>query len=75
MYLWCSIENTIGVWGVEVKTFREKILQGQAGKDIYHMTSQNYEIEGSCNFMNRTSSLYGPTMPSLVAIGLVVIEI
>ena len=42
---------------------------------IFHVTSQNHLIEGSCKFMNETSLLYVTTMPSLVTIGIVVIEI
>ena len=42
---------------------------------IFQVTSQNYLIEGSYKFMNKTSLLYVTTMPSLVAIDIVVIEI
>ena len=41
---------------------------------IFHLTSQNDLIEGSCKFMNETSLLYITTVPSLVAIDIVVIE-
>ena len=41
---------------------------------IFHVTSQNHLIEGSCKFMKETSLLYVTAMPSLVAIGIVVIE-
>ena len=40
---------------------------------ICHVTSQNREIEGSGNFLS--SSWYATTLPSLVAIGIVVVEI
>ena len=42
---------------------------------ICHVTSQNYVIEGSCNFMSASSSLYVTTLPNLVAIGIVVVEV
>ena len=42
---------------------------------IFHVTSQNHLIEGSCKFLNETSLLYVTAMPSLVAIVIVVIEI
>ena len=42
---------------------------------MFHVISQNHLIEGSCKFINETSLLYVITMPSLVAIGIVVIEI
>ena len=42
---------------------------------IFHVTSQNHLIEGSCKFMNETSLLYVTTMPSLVTIGIVVISL
>ena len=42
---------------------------------IFQVTSQNYLIEGSYKFMNKTSLLYVTTMPSLVAMNIVVIEI
>ena len=42
---------------------------------IFHVTSQNHLMEGSCKFMNKTSLLYVTTMSSLVAIDIVVIEI
>ena len=41
---------------------------------IYHMTSQKYVIEGSCNFMNGTCSWYNFTLPYLLAIGILVVE-
>ena len=42
---------------------------------IFHVTPQNHLIEGSCKFMNKTSLLYVNTLPSLVAIDMVEIEI
>ena len=42
---------------------------------IFHLAWQNHLIEGSCKFMNKTSLLYVTTVPSLVAIDIVVIEI
>ena len=42
---------------------------------IFRVTFQNHLIEVSCKFMNKTSLLYVTTMPSLVAIDIVVIEI
>ena len=42
---------------------------------IFYVTSQNHLIEGSCKFVNKTSLLSVTTMPSLVAIGIAVIEI
>ena len=42
---------------------------------IFPVTSQNYLIEGSYKFMNKTSLLYVTAMPSLVAMNIVVIEI
>ena len=41
---------------------------------ISYMTSQNHEIEGSNNIMSR-SSRYVTILPSLVAIGIVEVEI
>ena len=42
---------------------------------ICHVTSQSYVIEGSCNFMSASSSLYVMTLPNLVAIGIIVVEV
>ena len=42
---------------------------------IFHVTSQNHLIEGSCKFMGKTSLLYVTTIPSLVVIHIVVKEI
>ena len=42
---------------------------------ICHVTSQNHVIEGSSNFMSDSFSWYvTTTFPSLVAIGIVVVE-
>ena len=41
---------------------------------ICHVTSQNLVIEGSSNFMKGNSSLYVTILPSLVAIGIVMVE-
>ena len=40
-----------------------------------HVTFQNHVIEGSSNFMSGSSSWYITTLPSLVAIGIAVVEI
>ena len=40
-----------------------------------HVTSQNHVIEGSDNFMSGSSSWYLTTLPSLIAIGIVLVEI
>ena len=42
---------------------------------ICQVTSPNYFFEGLCNFMSGNSSLYVTTMPSLVSIGIVIVEI
>ena len=42
---------------------------------IFHVTSQNHLIEGSCKFMNKASLLDVTSMPSLVAIDIAVTEI
>ena len=42
---------------------------------ICHVTSQNHVFEGSCNFLSGSFSWYVTTLPSLVAIGIVVVEI
>ena len=42
---------------------------------IYHVASQNNVIKGSSNFLSRSSSWYVTTLPSLVVIGIVVVEI
>ena len=49
-----------------------------AGVDIYltsHVTSSNQVMEELCNFMSGSSSLYLNTLPSLIDIGIVVVEI
>ena len=40
-----------------------------------HATSQNHMIEGSNKFMSGSSSWYVTTLPSLIAIGIVLVEI
>ena len=40
-----------------------------------HMTSQNHVSEGSSNFMSGSFSWYATTLPSLVAIGIVLVGI
>ena len=42
---------------------------------ISHVTSQNHVIERSCISMSGGSSFYVTTLPSLLAIGVVVVEI
>ena len=42
---------------------------------ICHLTSQSHVIEGPCNFLSRFSSWCVTTLPGLVAIGIVVVEI
>ena len=42
---------------------------------ICHVTSQNQVIEGSSNFLSGSPSWYVTTLPSLVVIGIVVVEI
>ena len=42
---------------------------------ICHVTSQDLIIKGSCNFMDGSSSLNVTSVPILVAIGIVVVEI
>ena len=39
---------------------------------ICHVTSKNHMVEGSCNFMSGNFSLYVTTLPSLVAIGIMI---
>ena len=41
---------------------------------ICHVTLQNHVIEGSSNFTSESSSWYVTTLPSLAAIGIVVVE-
>ena len=40
-----------------------------------HLTLQNHVIEGSRNLMKVSSSWYITTLPSLVAVGIVAVEI
>ena len=48
---------------------------GNIKKFIFHMTSQNSVIEGSCNFMSGRTSLHVNTLPSLRTIGIMVAEV
>ena len=41
---------------------------------IYHVTPQDHMIEGSRNFMSGTALLHVTTLPSLVVIGILVVE-
>ena len=41
----------------------------------YHVISQDHIIKGSCDFIGRNPSRYVMILPSLVAIGTVVVEI
>ena len=40
-----------------------------------HVTLQNHVFEGSSKFMSGSSSWFTTTLPSLMAIGIVVVEI
>ena len=42
---------------------------------IFQVTSQNRMIKGPCHFMKGSSSLYVITIPSLAAIGIVVVNV
>ena len=42
---------------------------------VFHVTLQDHVIKGPCDFMDRSSSLYIPTLPSLVTINIVVVDI
>ena len=42
---------------------------------ICHATSLTHVIEGLCNFMSGSSSFYVTTLPSLVVLGVAVVEI
>lgn len=42
---------------------------------LYPVTSQNHVIEESVNFVSGSSSWYVPTLPNLVTIETVVVEI
>ena len=57
------------------KFFNDETSDVTTTKEIAFYANFNYQGTIKEHFMNRTSSLYGTTMPSLVAIGLVVIEI
>ena len=45
-----------------------------ASGDVKYATSQKYVIEGSSNFISESSSWNVTTFPSLVAIGIAVVE-
>ena len=42
---------------------------------ICHVTLQDHVIKGSCDFMEGSSSLYVTTLPCLVAVIIVVVEV
>ena len=42
---------------------------------VFHVTLQDHVIRGPCDFMDRSSSLYIPTLLSLVTINIVVVDI
>ena len=42
---------------------------------IFHVTLHDHAIKGLCELMEGSSSLYIPTLPSLVARGIVVVDI
>ena len=42
---------------------------------IFHVTLYHHVIKEPCDLMEGNSSLYKPTLPSLVAIGIVVVDI
>ena len=50
-----------------------------AGGDIKyltcHVTFQNHVVEGSSNFISESSSRYITTLPSLVTLAIIVVEI
>ena len=48
---------------------------GDMKYEICRVSSQNHVIEESCNYLSGCSSWYITTLPSLVAIGIVVVEI
>ena len=41
---------------------------------ICQLAPQDHMIEGSCNFMTGNCSFYATTLPSLLAIGIVIAE-
>ena len=55
-----------GHWSIEIADMKYLIC---------HVTSQNYLTKGSSDFMSESSSWYASTLPSLKAIGTVVVEI
>ena len=40
---------------------------------VCHVTSQTHVIEGSCNFVRGSSSLYVTTLPNLVDISIMIV--
>ena len=42
---------------------------------VFHVTLQEHVIKGLCEFLKQSSLLYIPTLPSLVGIGIVVVDI
>ena len=44
------------------------LVQVDITDSIYHVTTQDHAIEGSCNFVSGSSSLCITTLPSLVAV-------
>ena len=48
--------------------------KGDTNYLICHVMLQNHVNEGSCNLLSGSSSCYVTTLPSLVVIGIVVVE-
>ena len=46
-----------------------------AAAKIFYVTLQDYVIKGSSDFMEENSSLYIPTLPKLIAINIVLMDI
>ena len=42
---------------------------------VFRVTSEDHVSEGSLDFMGGSSSLYVTTLPSLIAVGIAVVEI
>ena len=42
---------------------------------IFHVILKDHVIKGACQFLKGSSSVYIPTLPSLVALGIVVVDI
>ena len=51
------------------------VASGDMKYFICHVIPQNHVIEGSWNFMSGSSSLYIPSLLSLVVVGIVAVEI